>query len=200
MKYWWGMVPVLLSIGLAGSVIAGEGHEMGGGKNGIKGMSQEEQIKLALSAAPEWIAKDAGVMLPGEDGKLAEVKKGTNGFTCIPTVNNRPVPDPMCMDSAVMQWVNDLIGKAPKPSNTVPGISYMGRGGWHWEKDGKILMDQEPGAKLVKEPPHWMVMWPFDAQASGMPTMPNPGGVYVMFNGTPYAHLMVYQDPHKLKK
>jgi hypothetical protein len=29
--------------------------------------------------------------------------------------------------------------------------------------------------------------------------MPNPGGAYVMFDGTPYAHLMVYQDPNKLK-
>jgi len=164
-----------------------------------KPMSKDKLIKLALSAAPAYIAKDAAVMIPGDDGKLVEVRKGSNGFTCIPTVNNRPEADPMCFDAAVGQWVDALMSNAPKPTNTVPGISYMARGGMHWEKDGKILMKEEAGAKLVKEPPHWMIMWPFDSKASGLPTLPNPGGVYVMFDGTPYAHMMVYQDPKKLK-
>jgi hypothetical protein len=79
---------------------------------------------------------------------------------------------------------------------TVPGISYMARGGYHWEKDGKVLMDEEPGAKLVKEPPHWMMMWPFDSTTSKLPTPPNPAGVWIMFDGSPFAHLMVYQDPN----
>jgi hypothetical protein len=174
----------------------------GGRKNGAKAprtMSQEELIKLAQSAAPPHISKDAGVMLPGEDGKLVEVRKGTNGFTCIPTVNNRPEPDPMCFDAAVGQWVDALVNKKEKPGNTVPGISYMARGGFHWEKDGKILMGEEPGAKLVKEPPHWMLMWPFDSKEAKLPTLPNPSGVYIMFDGTPFAHLMVYQDPNKMK-
>jgi hypothetical protein len=162
-------------------------------------MSQEDLIKLSLSAAPAHIARDAAVMIPGEDGKMVEVKKGTNGFTCIPTVNNRSEPDPMCMDPAVSQWVNDLTNNAPKPTNTVPGISYMARGGIHWEKDGKILMKEEPGSKMVKEPSHWMVMWPYDSKTTGLPTLPNPAGVYIMFDGTPYAHLMVYQDPNKMK-
>jgi hypothetical protein len=103
------------------------------------------------------------------------------------------------MDPAVSQWVNDLTNNAPKPTNTVPGISYMARGGIHWEKDGKILMKEEPGSKMVKEPSHWMVMWPYDSKTTGLPTLPNPAGVYIMFDGTPYAHLMVYQDPNKMK-
>jgi hypothetical protein len=32
-----------------------------------------------------------------------------------------------------------------------------------------------------------------------LPVAPNPSGVYIMFEGTPYAHLMVYQDPRKMK-
>jgi hypothetical protein len=180
--------------------VAGEkGHKMGSSGKGIESMSQEDLIKLSLSAAPAHIARDAAVMIPGEDGKMVEVKKGTNGFTCIPTVNNRSEPDPMCMDPAVSQWVNDLTNNAPKPTNTVPGISYMARGGIHWEKDGKILMKEEPGSKMVKEPSHWMVMWPYDSKTTGLPTLPNPAGVYIMFDGTPYAHLMVYQDPNKMK-
>jgi hypothetical protein len=164
----------------------------------VKTMSEKEQTALALSAAPRHIAKEAGVMVYGTDGKLTEVKPSSNGFTCIPTVMNLPDPDPMCMDGAVNQWMTDLMNNATKPSNTVPGIAYMARGGSHYEKDGKVVM-QPDGAKVVKEPPHWMVMWPFDADATKLPTVPNSSGVYIMFDGTPYAHLMVYQDPRKMK-
>ena len=189
-----------LCLGLTGPALAGEkGNKKAGGVKDLKAMSQEDQIKLALSAAPPRISRDAAVMLPDKDGKLAEVKKGTNGFTCIPTVNNRPEPDPMCFDAAVGQWVDALVNKKDKPGNTVPGISYMARGGYHWEKDGKILMEEVPGAKLVKEPPHWMMMWPFDSNETKLPTLPNPSGVYIMFDGSPFAHLMVYQDPNKMK-
>ncbi|WP_455378455.1 hypothetical protein [Petrachloros mirabilis] len=164
----------------------------------VKSMSAEAQTKLALSAAPPHLVNGAGAMIYGADGKLTEVKKSSNGFTCIPTVMNLPDPDPMCMDAAVQQWMTDIMNNAPKPTNTVPGIAYMAHGGSHFEKDGKVVMSGE-GAKVVKEPPHWMIMWPFDSEATKLPTMPNPSGVYIMFDGTPYAHLMVYQDPNKMK-
>jgi hypothetical protein len=164
----------------------------------VKKMSEKDQTALALSAAPARISKDAGVMIYGADGKLTEAKKGTNGFTCLPTVMNLPVPDPICMDAASNQWMTDVMNNAPKPTNTVPGIAYMARGGSHFEKNGKVVMAGE-GAKVVKEPPHWMVMWPFDPAASQLPTVPNPSGVYIMFEGSPYAHLMIYQDPNRMK-
>lgn len=164
----------------------------------VKAMSEKDQTALALRAAPAYIAREAGVMIYGADGKLTETRKSANGFTCIPTVMNLPDPDPMCMDAAVQQWMTDLMNNAPKPTNTAPGIAYMAHGGSHFEKGGKVVMSGE-GAKIVKEPPHWMVMWPFDAAATKLPTAPNPSGVYIMFDGSPYAHLMVYQDPKKMK-
>lgn len=165
----------------------------------VKALPEKEQTKLALSAAPPHIAKDAGVMVFGAEGKLTEVKKSENGFTCMPTVMNLPVPDPVCMDGAALEWMTDIMNHAPKPSNTIPGVAYMARGGSHFEKDKKVLMQQEAGAKVVKEPPHWMVMWPFDPTTTKLPTAPNPSGAYIMFDGTPYAHLMLYQDPGKMK-
>jgi hypothetical protein len=164
----------------------------------IKAMSEKDQTALAFSAAPARIAKDAGVMIYGADGKLTEVRKSDNGFICIPTVMNLPQPDPMCMDAASYQWLNDIMSGAPKPSNTVPGIAYMAAGGSHYEKDGRVIMAGE-GAKVVKEPPHWMIFWPFDAATTRLPTVPNASGVYIMFEGNPYAHLMIYQDPNKMK-
>lgn len=165
----------------------------------VKTMSEKEQTALALSAAPAHISREAGVMVFGADGKLTEVRKSENGFTCIPTVMNLPDPDPMCMDGAAYQWLTDIMNNAPKPSNTIPGIAYMARGGSHFEKDKKVVMQKEAGAKVVKEPPHWMVMWPFDPAATKLPTAPNPSGSYIMFDGSPYAHLMIYQDPKKMK-
>ncbi len=186
----------VFSFGLVHHAAAGEKRKA---PPDVKSMSQEEQIKLALSAAPLRIAQDAEVLVLGEDGTLKEDKGGTNGFACVPTVMNLPEPDPMCMDAAAKQWLNDVMNNAPKPSNTVPGIAYMAKGGSHWEKDGQVVMKEEPGAKIVKEPPHWMVMWPFDAKTAMLPTAPNPSGVYIMFEGTPYAHLMIYQDPKRMK-
>ena len=164
----------------------------------VKSLPDHEQVKLALSAAPSHITKDASVMIYGADGQLTETRKGTNGFICVPTVMNLPDPDPMCMDAAVHQWMTDLMNHAPKPTNTVPGIAYMARGGSHFEKGGQVVMSGDR-AKTVKEPAHWMIMWPFESATTKLPTAPNPSGVYIMFDGTPYAHLMMYQDPMRMK-
>lgn len=191
---------VALPIGVAGFFTDVQAApKKGASVKEVKTMSEKEQTALALSAAPTHIAKEAGVMVFGADGKLTEVKKSENGFTCIPTVMNLPDPDPMCMDGAAYQWMTDIMNNAPKPSNTIPGIAYMARGGSHFEKDKKVVMQKEAGSKVVKEPPHWMVMWPFDPAATKLPTAPNPSGSYIMFDGSPYAHLMIYQDPKKMK-
>ena len=78
----------------------------------VRAMSEKDQTALALRAAPAHIAKEAGVMVYGADDKLTETKKSTNGFTCIPTVMNLPVPDPICMDTAAHQWMTDLDRKS----------------------------------------------------------------------------------------
>ena len=134
------LLVLLLCTGFSGAAMAAEkGAKKGHGKD-ITAMSQEQQIKIAQSAAPARISKEATIMVFGQDGKLTEAKKGSNGFTCIPTVNFRPVPDPMCFDAAVGQWVDAMVNKKDKPDNTIPGVSYMARGGYHWEKGGKIVM------------------------------------------------------------
>ena len=72
-----------------------------GAANDVKALSEPEQMKLVLSAAPTHIATEAAVMVFGNDGQLKEARPSTNGFTCIPTVMNLPDPGPMCMDAAV---------------------------------------------------------------------------------------------------
>ena len=119
------------------------------------------------------------------------MKAGTNGFTSIPTVLNLAEPDPMCMDAAAKQWWDDLMNNAPKPSNTVPGITYMGRGGAHWEKDKKVHHQGRARGQDRKRTAVLDDLWPFDPKATMLPTKPNPSGVYLMFDESPYAHDVV---------
>lgn len=172
-----------------------------------KQMSQDQLIKLALSAAPAHIAQEAAVMIQGEDGKLVEAKKGTNGFTCVPMADpNVPTLDPMCMDPAGFQWLTSLMNKEPKSANTAPGITFMAKGAHSWVKDGKLLQKKEQGAKLVHFPPHWMISWPFDSKTSGFPDcardpekFARSGITCIAEDGSPSAFLVIYQDPVKLK-
>lgn len=164
-------------------------------------MSDEELIRTAMSAAPPHISRDATIMAPGPDGKLRVLKEGTSEFTCLADLSGQEAPDPVCADKAATAWLTSFFNKEEKPANTAPGVAYMGLGGWHWEKDGQIVMDPAtPGAKRVKEPPHWMLLWPADVRATALPVMQSRFGTYIMYSGTPYAHLMVHQDPMKLPR
>lgn len=168
----------------------------------VKLMSHDEMIKTARSAAPPQISDNATIMIPGVDGKLQEAVKGSNGFTCIPDISAQERPDPVCADGPGTEWIMSVMNNEPKPANTEPGVGYMAQGGWHWEKDGKVIMDPKtPNAKRVKEPPHWMIFWPFSAEETRLPDRHvDDFGTYVMYDGTPYAHLMIYQNPNKLPK
>ncbi len=163
------------------------------------GMSDAQFTKLAESGAPADIAAKAAVArIDAKKKTVTAVRAGTNGFTC------SVIPDgsdaPFCGDKNAWAWFAAAFTGQPKPPNTEPGISYMMQGGVHYETaNGDIVMEKTATTKDVKEPPHWMLMWPIDPAASGLPTKPNAGGVYVMFAGTPYAHLMIYQNPAAMK-
>jgi hypothetical protein len=108
---------------------------------------------------------------------------------------------PVCADEAGFAWLVAAISKQPKPPTSAPGIAYMAKGGLHFETpEGKIVMERGPDTKEVREPPHWMLLTPLDPAKTGIPSRPNAGGSYIMFAGTPYAHLMIYQDPKMLKQ
>jgi hypothetical protein len=159
-----------------------------------------QYITTAESGAPAAIAGKAAIVKIDPKGTLTTVRAGTNGFTCFVGVPGDP-DAPFCGDANAITWIVSAASGKPKPTNTAPGIAYMAQGGVHYETAaGEIVMEPRPGTTKVDEPPHWMLMWAFEAGASGLPTTPNPAGVYIMFAGTPYAHLMVYQNPNHMAK
>jgi hypothetical protein len=161
--------------------------------------SDQAFIRRAESGAPRSISADAAIARIEKDGKVTSLREGKNGFTC-GTLDDGG-DSPVCADEAGWDFLVSAFTHQPKPKNDKPGIAYMMQGGRHWEtKAGDIVMGPGEGARMAKEPPHWMVLWNFDRETSGLPTHPTAqGGTYIMFNGTPYAHLMIYQNPATLK-
>jgi hypothetical protein len=157
-----------------------------------------EFIKEAESGAAPSISEKAAIARLEPHGKVTAVRPGSNGFTC--TLFPDESKAPFCGDRSAFNWLVEATSGKPKPSTT-GGVAYMAKGGLHYETpDGKIVMQPTSTTKKVKEPAHWMLLTPLDPAATGIPTRPNAGGAYLMFAGTPYAHLMIYQDPKMLKQ
>jgi hypothetical protein len=159
---------------------------------------EAEFIKTAEAGAPDRISAKATIAQMEPKGKVSIVRQGSNGFTCsvIPDESHAP----FCADHDGWRWFVAAMSGQPKPRAT-DGVAYMAKGGLHYETpDGKIVMNSGSNTKSVKEPPHWLLLTPLDSATSGIPTRPNSGGSYIMLAGTPYAHLMIYQDPKMLKQ
>jgi hypothetical protein len=162
-------------------------------------VKNEEYVRAAVQGAPERISGQAAVVRIEPGGKTSTLRQGSNGFTCglFPDASLAPV----CADQEGWGWLTAALSQKPKPPNAQPGVAYMAKGGVHYEMpDGKMVMAASPETKEVKEPAHWMILWPLDPAKTGLPAKPNAGGAYVMFEGTPFAHLMIYQDPAMLEK
>ena len=155
--------------------------------------------RKAQTGAPAAISANATIAHIDAAGKAVHImRQGTNGFTCslLPDGSDAPI----CADAPGWQWMVDAFMGKPTPTNTTPGIAYMAAGGMHYETpDGQAVMAAGPNTKEVPEPPHWMILWPVDAATSGLPTTSTAGVAYIMFAGTPYAHLMIHQDPAKMR-
>ena len=151
----------------------------------------EAKIERAMSAGPPEIARAAKIIDKDAQGHILVLREGSNGFTCMPgnpTVIGDP---PMCADGPSMQWAADFASHKPKPTNTVPGITYMLAGAT--QRSDSDPYDRTSPAITV--PPHWMIMWPFDPKATGLPTTHRDTGAYIMWAGSPYAHLHVMGRP-----
>lgn len=156
------------------------------------GMSEEDEIKLALSAAPEAIGKDATVIAMGADGKMRTLRQGAGQWTCMSGNADPANPDPMCGDKNAMEWAGAWMGHKEPPANEV-GFMYMLRGDNGASNTDPYAIKEAPGNNWIKTGTHVMIVgsgakmltgYPRDAKAD--PTKP-----YVMWPGTPYEHLML---------
>ena len=150
-----------------------------------------DPIKSAMAAAPESISGKAAIVQAGADGAMTTLREGSNGWTCMPDNPVTPGPDPMCMDANAVQWAMAWIGKKTPPANTV-GVMYMLAGGTDASNTDPYATAPTEGNNWVETGPHLMVVGSQDV-LKGYPSgdQPDTTAPYVMWAGTPYAHLMI---------
>ncbi|MGB7845580.1 MAG: hypothetical protein WBL63_08195 [Candidatus Acidiferrum sp.] len=153
--------------------------------------SKEAKVARAISAAPANIAKAAKVVDLDDKRNEIVLREGTNGFTCFPGHPGKVGETAYCANEAALQWERDFAAHKPKPMNTEPGIEYMLLGGTDWSGSDPNATSGTP----IKEPPHWMILWPVDPKTTGLSVEPKQTGTWIMWAGTPYSHLMINQHP-----
>lgn len=150
----------------------------------------ERKVGDALSAAIPGIAAAATVV----DWEGTVLREGSNGWTCMPTPPQLDGVAPMCFDGPWMSWAQAWMNKT-RPEIDRVGIAYMLRG------DGGVSNSDPYGTDpavddWVQAGPHLMILAPDPAVFDGTPTDPDNGGPWVMWKGTPYAHVMVPVPGH----
>jgi hypothetical protein len=165
-------------------------------------MTDAQKIASAQSAGPMEISKNATIMdYPDTPtGKPKQLKAGTNGWVCYPTtppeMGGSSGDDPMCLDKQWQPWVEAWMNKKP-PTPTGTGIAYMLKGDKGASNTDPFATGPTSTNQWVVSPPHIMVLYPDTKLLDAYPTDPKSGGPWVMFKGTPYAHLMVPVSPTK---
>jgi hypothetical protein len=178
------VIGALFCAGLAFALIAAD-------KPKAAAPSDADLIASAMKAAPMSVAKNATVINMTADGKMATLRKGTNGWTCMPDNPATPGPDPMCMDANAMAWAQAWMGHQPPPAGKV-GFMYMLAGGTDASNTDPYATKPTAANHWVKTGSHVMVVGAdqsfYDAYPKGAD--PDTSAPYIMWAGTPYQHLM----------
>ncbi|WP_298716274.1 hypothetical protein [uncultured Oceanisphaera sp.] len=152
----------------------------------------EEKIASAMSAAPPSVSATATIMdWPAEEGAdMTELRKGDNGWTCLPDMPATTGNDPMCLDAAWLDWAHAWMNKQPL-TNKGMGFGYMLQGGTPESNTDPYATEPTASNEWISEPvPHLMILVPDNAMLEGLPTDHTNGGPWVMWQGTPYVHIM----------
>jgi hypothetical protein len=169
-------------------------------KPAAKKPGDSKKMADAMSAAPASIAKQATLMdwPEKEGGEPRQLRAGTNEWVCFPSSPSQfgaaSVGDPMCLDKQWQSWGNGWMSKTP-PKVTGTGVAYMLKGDKGASNTDPFATGPTPTNEWVVSPPHIMVVYQDLKMLDAFPTDPKSGGPWVMWKGTPYAHLMVPVSP-----
>ena len=148
-------------------------------------------ISSAESAAPPAVSAGATIYAMDDAGAMRTLREGTNGFWCMPDTPSTPGPDPMCGDANSMEWAMAWINKTTPPDGKV-GFMYMLEGGSDASNVDPYAKEPTADNSWISTGPHVMVVNAM-SMMQGYPESPTPDTTvpYVMWPGTPYAHLMI---------
>jgi hypothetical protein len=96
----------------------------------------------------------------------------------------------MCLDETWMKWLEAYLSHT-MPNIARVGIGYMLAPGGAWGSNSDPFATKEtPDNHWGHHQPHMMIVVPDAKALTGLSTDPANGGPYVMWAGTPYAHIM----------
>ncbi len=156
-----------------------------------KHYSNQEIMEIAMSAAPENVSGKATIM--AADGTI--LKEGSNGWVCMPGTPPNENVNPMCVDPAWQNWLQEYMkavnGEAYEYNSESAsfGVSYMLVGDIAVDNNEPFNQDKSKGV-WVAERPHLMLLLPA-SMMDDLPKDPYAGGPYVMWEGNDFVHVMV---------
>lgn len=152
-------------------------------------------MSAAESAAPGSLSTHATIM----DLEGNVLRKGTNGWICMPNNPDTAGMDPMCFDQPWAGLRKALKNKTA-PAYTQVGIAYMLQGHRPVSNTDPFAKEPKPGEDWVEGlGAHIMVLVPDQDSLKNIPTDSKNGGPWVMWAGTPYAHIMIPIDSYPTK-
>ena len=163
------------------------GHAAGHEKDAAPKQTNAQKIALAMSAGPAAIAKNAVIMdmTDTSNPKPGQLRAGTNGWVCYASIE-----EPMCLDKQWQKWMEAWMSKSPLKIDGT-GIGYMLRGDKGASNTDPYATRPTADNQWVVAPPHVMVLYSDPKMLDAYSTDPRSGGPWVMWKGTPYAHVMV---------
>jgi hypothetical protein len=181
-----GVLVVAVGVALPLRPVFGEG----GARRDV--VRHATELAPAEGAGPSSLSKNATIM----DWDETVLRKGTNGWTCMPDNPNTPGRDPSCMNEP---WLNfrDALKNKKKPTYTQVGIAYMLQGDTPMSNTDPYANGPKPGDDWVEGlGAHIMILVPDVAALKNVSTNPKNGGPWIMWPDTPYAHLMLPIDSY----
>jgi hypothetical protein len=154
-----------------------------------------DKIADAMSAAPPLIAQHATIVdrSAAPDGPPQLLRAGNNGWTCTPSSDaalEAGRPNPSCVDEQAQSWFEARSARQ-MPQLTAVGFNYKLMGDNGASNIDPYAHGPTPDNHWVVTGPHIIIFVPNVADLANLPSDPKSGGPYVMWQGTPYAHIMV---------
>lgn len=149
--------------------------------------SDPSLIASALSAAPASVA--AGATVVGHDGRV--LRKGTTDWVCMPDMPDVPNNTPMCLDAPWRGFIEAWMTKKTPVISSL-GFGYMLQGDMPVSNVDPFATAPTPSNQWIANgDAHVMVLFPDARLLETLSSDPKSGGPFVMWKGTPYAHVMV---------
>jgi hypothetical protein len=171
-------------------------------------LTAEQQIAVAVQAAPEERRSDATVLGYDAAGKLVTLRAGKGDLVCL-------ADNPKDAEFEVDCYQKDLEPFMARGRDlSAQGVKGKERNETRWQEieSGKLTMPKEPRtlyilegksydsatATITKPYRRYVVYTPYATpETTGLSTMPMPGGPWLMFPGKPTAHIMINPPEEK---